>query len=779
MAKVKRRRKVVEKVEEPIIIEKKLTWGRDLLAVLCLMLAGFFILAIASHTPATGKEMSSSNLMGPIGYLTSTLFRGFFGWSSLIFSVWLITTAIFFWSTFDDKWNKKALSVGLLFNFVSVLALTSIVWGVEGGGDFGNFLHKKVAYFFGTSGSIIFYSVLFLVSLALSFQKSTWFIISNTCILTANVFVLCLVKCKDLFLKVIQSFSLGKTEMPVRSYTKELEHELLVKPRSRKNKVEIVEEDEEDEQEESFEDEAPTHVVVERRRQQPAKKVVVKTRKFDNYKLPEMKLLTQGTTSAGAEPDDLLLKKSRQIEEKLKDFGVNGKITFVHPGPVVTLFEFEPAAGVKVGKVASLQDDLAMSLKATAIRIIAPIPKRGTVGIEVPNTSREMVQLRDILESSDFQNAESILSIALGKDVYGSPVVIDIATMPHLLMAGSTGTGKSVSINTILISLLYRANPEELGLIMIDPKVLELSVYEGIPHLKVPVVTVPKQARAVLLWAVQEMDRRYRMMQKYGVRNIDGYNKIAKGNEDELEADEVSVDLEDLAIPREEIKPLPKILIVVDELADLMMTVGKEIEELIARLAQKARAAGIHLLLATQRPSVDVITGLIKANFPARLSFRVSSRIDSRTILDSMGAERLLGKGDSLLMLPGETGQRRVHGAYISDEEVNAVVAAIKSQSSPNYDQDILSACEKLVKESDGESGGGKDSETEYDELYDQSVQLVIEKSYASTSMIQRAFRIGYNRAARIIDTMEREGVIGPMDGAKPREVLVNTTSDI
>jgi len=518
------------------------------------------------------------------------------------------------------------------------------------------------------------------------------------------------------------------------------------------------------------------------------------SRQIPGYELPAVSLLTKGEASVGNEDDEELRAKSLQIERKLRDFNIQGSVTEVHPGPVITLFEFEPAPGVKVGRIAALQDDLAMSLRASSIRIIAPIPKRGTVGIEVPNRQRDIVRLRDLLESEAFLNATSSLAIPLGKDTYGEPVIADIATMPHLLMAGATGAGKSVCINAVLLSLLYRATPEELGLILIDPKILELSAYDGIPHLRVPVVTVPKQAKAVLQWAAREMDRRYRMMQKYGVRNIDSYNRVVAG---EMESDEQGATSSDIIELPEEIivepgivenieeetaevegeefkqklEPLQKIVIVIDELADLMLTVGKDIEELITRLAQKARAAGIHLIIATQRPSVDVITGLIKANFPARLSFRVTSRIDSRTILDSMGAERLLGRGD-MLYAPGSGELRRVHAAYVADSEVKRVVDAVKLQGDPQYDEGIMAICAQALE--DESNGTGESSETvEYDAMYDRAVQLVIDKGQASTSMIQRVFRIGYNRAARIIETMEEEGVVGPMDGAKPREVLV------
>jgi S-DNA-T family DNA segregation ATPase FtsK/SpoIIIE len=531
---------------------------------------------------------------------------------------------------------------------------------------------------------------------------------------------------------------------------------------------------------------------------------------FDDYEPPDVALLTREDAQQLGDDDNELRQKAEQIELKLRDFNIAGRVTQVHPGPVITLFEFEPAAGVKVGRIAALQDDLAMSLKASSIRIIAPLPKRGTVGIEVPNKHRAVVRLRDCLESQAFASADSILSVPLGKDTYGDSIVVDIASMPHLLMAGATGTGKSVSINALLLSLLYRAHPSELGLILIDPKVLELSIYEGIPHLRVPVVTDPRQAKGVLSWAVKEMDRRYRYMQKFGVRNIDGYNRVVSGKPPidpdeppisnnavqmqmfdekaaesaapESESDKQGTESNPESIAPEQLKPLPKLVIVIDELADLMLSVGRDIEELITRLAQKARAAGIHLIVATQRPSVDVITGLIKANFPARLSFRVSSRIDSRTILDSMGAEKLLGKGDMLFMLPGAVPLKRVHGAFVSDQEVQKVVTALKANCAPQYDEAIIAACDKAMSEGSGEEDsqggeGGAGVDEEFDPFYDKAVELVIEKGQASTSMIQRTFRIGYNRAARIIETMEREGVVGKMDGIRPREVIVPSRS--
>ena len=518
------------------------------------------------------------------------------------------------------------------------------------------------------------------------------------------------------------------------------------------------------------------------------KRVPLKDRVLDNYVFPPVKLLAEADRKHDGEDGQELLLRAQRIEQKLADFNIKGRIVQYQRGPVVSLFEFEPAPGVKLGRIVSLQDDLAMSLRASVVRIVAPIPGRGTVGIEVPNPRRDVVRLREVLESEEFHTHSSNLAVPLGKDISGLPVVVDIAAMPHLLIAGATGTGKSVCLNTVLVSLLYRATPQDLGLIMIDPKVLELSVYEGIPHLRVPVVTVPKQAKAVLEWAVKEMDTRYRLMQRFGVRNIDSFNRLARGEADPdaiIEEEPIAtVDEpaqgEDIAIDDapvisgEVVTPLPKIVIVVDELADLMLQVGRDIEELITRLAQKARAAGIHLILATQRPSVDVITGLIKANFPARLSFRVTSRIDSRTILDSMGAERLLGKGDMLFMSPGANPLRRVHGAFVTDAEVTRVVNAIKLKDGPRYDDKIVAFCDAALRSEGGEGEDGNEGETEYDPFYDKAVELVVEKQHASTSLVQRVFRIGYNRAARIIERMEKEGIVSAMDGARPREVLLH-----
>ncbi len=491
------------------------------------------------------------------------------------------------------------------------------------------------------------------------------------------------------------------------------------------------------------------------------------------YIYPSIKLLDSAPSVVSRQTKDDLLKRSMVLERKLLDFGIEGRVTQVLPGPVITVYEFEPAPGIKVSRIVGLSDDLAMVLRATSIRVLAPIPGKSVVGIEVPNPNRDTVSLKEILSSEEFSNSEQKLSIALGKDVSGAPVVGNLAAVPHMLIAGSTGSGKSVGINAMICSILYKASPADVKFIMIDPKMLELSIYEGIPHLIAPVVTNPKKAANALRWAVEEMERRYVKLSQLGVRNIDSYNRRVERNlelqkktrknakPDEAEQDENENPTE----------KLPYIVVVIDELADLMMVCAKDVEDALARLAQMARAAGIHLIVATQRPSVDVLTGLIKANFPARLSYLVRSRVDSRTILDSMGAEKLLGKGDMLYLPPGVSKLTRIHGPFVSDAEIHRVVDFLKDQDHPVYEEDILTPQEEV--------GGADMIEEEADEFYDKAVELVATTRQASISMIQRKFRIGYNRAARIVEMMEANGLVGPADGVKPREIFIRELDDV
>jgi S-DNA-T family DNA segregation ATPase FtsK/SpoIIIE len=494
-----------------------------------------------------------------------------------------------------------------------------------------------------------------------------------------------------------------------------------------------------------------------------------------NYKLPPLALLDNPPLEHAKIDEPALEQSARLLEQKLSGFGVQGQVVEVQPGPVVTMYKVEPGEGVKVSQIVNLADDLSMALRAASVRILAPVPGEAVVGIEVPNRKRERVYLREILEAEEFNTSASQLAIALGKDIAGRPVSADLASMPHLLIAGATGTGKSVSIHTMVASILFKATADGVRFILIDPKMLELSVYEGIPHLLVPVVVDPEKAAAALLWATGEMESRYRMMRELGVRNIDGYNRtIGQGGElVELRRGTLAANSSDddewVDTPIKH-RRLPKIVIVIDELADLLLSEGKTVERDITRLAQKARAAGIHLILATQRPSVDVITGLIKANLPARISLQVTSRVDSRTILDSIGAERLLGAGDMLFLPPGTAKLRRLHGPFVSETEIRKVCDFLRAQGSPEYQMEILET--SAPGEDDGSRGGD-----ERDQLYDAALQIVLETGQASISMIQRRLRIGYNRSARMVEQMEREGIVMPADGARPREVRIRGTS--
>ncbi len=811
-------------------------WVRDAVSLILFATAIVVLLALSSYGYAllSAKTIDpTDNIMGPLGHVLATLLAGTFGLACL-----LPVGALVWMALFRDRGGEQrprlyrtpVVVAALMAVIIGTAAFLSLVAGEQWGGVLGVAVERSLRATFGTGGAFLWVMLVCAVSTAILAQRSLgdvahgfrW-MVQTCCAYTFFKVPLAVARLLATGLGVV----IHATARGLKSFARmfvsrsaSVDEKLpLPRPRLRKNAVQgedsgapIVTK--------SFEPTVayeradpiivkpkPPEAIVAKRARSASDSKASKGDKesvpqgapaFESYIPPDVALLHREESEDVGEDDEELRSKAEQIEAKLRDFNIAGRVTQVHPGPVITLFEFEPAPGVKVGRIAALQDDLSMSLKASSIRIIAPIPKRGTVGIEVPNKHRAMVRLRECLESQAFVGADSILSVPLGKDTYGDSVVVDIATMPHLLMAGATGTGKSVCINALLLSLLYRAHPSELGLILIDPKVLELSIYDGIPHLRVPVVTDPRQAKAVLSWAVKEMDRRYRYMQKFGVRNIDGYNQLVaggglpdlKGKVSEQRQEELPLSLgatgegqppipSTESVAPEQLKPLPKLVIVIDELADLMLTVGREVEELITRLAQKARAAGIHLIVATQRPSVDVITGLIKANFPARLSFRVSSRIDSRTILDSMGAEKLLGKGDMLFMLPGAVPLKRVHGAFVSDQEVQKVVSSLKNQCGPQYDENIISACEKALAEEGGASGDGTASEdgggAEFDPFYDKAVELVLEKGAASTSMIQRVFRIGYNRAARIIEMMEREGVVGKTDGVRPREILINS----
>ena len=500
------------------------------------------------------------------------------------------------------------------------------------------------------------------------------------------------------------------------------------------------------------------------------------------YQVPPLSLLEDPPPDEGIQTDkarDEIIASSAILEKKLLDFGIEGRVVQVLPGPVITLFEYEPAPGVKVSRIVSLTDDLSLAMRCVGLRILAPVPGKPVVGIEIPNIRRETIYFKEVMTSDEFQLSQSKLTLAIGKDITGEPAVQDLATTPHLLMAGSTGSGKSVGLNAMICSILLNATPDEVKMIMVDPKMLELSVYDGIPHLISPVVTNPKKAAAALQWAVSEMESRYKMMAERGVRNISGFNELAEKLQKEYDQElkkrqkankgvkpAMAEEEEDEGVLPEPPAKLPYIVILIDELADLMMVASKGVEDSLTRLAQMARAAGIHLIVATQRPSVDVLTGIIKANFPTRMSYKVTSRVDSRTILDAMGADKLLGKGDMLFLPPGTTKLQRLHGVMVSDAEIQRIVDFIKKQAKPHYQEDIF---QSVVQEE-----SKREEEEEFDEKYDEALAIVAKDRQASISYIQRRLRIGYNRAARIIETMEREGVVGPSDGVKPREVYVS-----
>ncbi|MEL7539070.1 MAG: DNA translocase FtsK 4TM domain-containing protein [Pseudomonadota bacterium] len=501
--------------------------------------------------------------------------------------------------------------------------------------------------------------------------------------------------------------------------------------------------------------------------------------------MPALSLLNDPPDRRTGYSEDSLAAMSRLVELKLKDFGIDVDVVSVHPGPVITRFELDPAAGVKSAQISNLAKDLARSLSVISVRVVEVIPGKSFIGLEIPNEHRELVTLGEILRSRAYDEHASPLTLALGKDIGGQSVVADLSRMPHLMIAGTTGSGKSVAINAMVLSLLYKSTPDQVRLIMIDPKMLELSVYEGIPHLLAPVVTDMKEAANALRWCVAEMERRYQLMAALGVRNIGGYNRKVS---EAIEAGEPLIDPtwqapelidDEKPVSAPTLEPLPFIVVIIDELADMMMIVGKKVEELIARLAQKARASGVHMILATQRPSVDVITGLIKANVPARIAFQVSAKVDSRTILDQQGAENLLGHGDMLYLPPGTSLPERVHGAFVADAEVHKVVGSLKKSSAPRYIDEILSGPDSQMTV-DGLPGDwiGAGDDSEQDALYDQAVKIVLETRKASISGVQRRLKIGYNRAARMVEAMEAAGLVGPLQANGSREILVPPTNE-
>ncbi|RKZ96474.1 MAG: cell division protein FtsK [Gammaproteobacteria bacterium] len=734
---------------------------REAALILSLALAGYLLLSLWSYQPTdpgwstTGMNDIVANRGGIVGaWLADSLLYGF-GFPAylsplmLAFSGWLL----FSWGKTADSegalhfWIIKAIGLMMALAAASGLSTLSLASYAEllplgAGGVLGEVVGNGFVAIFGASGTTLLLLAVLLTGVTL-FTGLSWLMVIDR---------------------------IGAIVMMAMTYItrklRELKVQLATKQVKQRREDTFREQNEKIQQRAKVRVE-PTIQVAEPSKREEKERQVLLFEASEDGAMPALALLDMPQESKGGYSEEVLQALSRQVELKLKDFGVEVQVVEVQPGPVVTRFELQPAPGIKVSRISGLAKDLARALSLSSVRVVEVIPGKPVVGLEIPNENRDIVRLREILGCADYENSKSVLEIALGKDIAGRPVVANLEKMPHLLVAGTTGSGKSVAVNAMILSLLYKATPEQVRMIMVDPKMLELSVYEDIPHLLTPVVTDMKKAANALRWCVAEMERRYPLMAALGVRNIAGFNKKVKDAIDRGEPIvDPTVDLVD-GEPAPILEPLPFIVVVIDELADMMMVVGKQVEELIARLAQKARASGIHLILATQRPSVDVITGLIKANIPTRISFQVSSRIDSRTILDQMGAEQLLGQGDMLYLAPGTGLPERIHGAFVDDHEVHQVVEFIKKNAQPNYLEEITQD-----QSNDGDMAIADVSDAESDPLYDQAVQIVTESRRASVSGVQRRLKIGYNRAARIVEAMEAAGVVSAMQGNGGREVL-------
>ncbi len=754
-----------------IIEEKKTIRGLREIGILSFFTGAVFLL-LALFTFNTGdaawthsSELTTiTNCCGVIGAWIADVMLSLFGLSAYLFPIiitwhgYLVFTAPRF---NEEKMSAPLRGLGSIALIVSSAALSYLyVYRVAvqlpgtTGGYLGQEIGDKTLVLFGNSGATLFLIVLFLSGLTLTTNIS-WLslidAIGRYCVLFCR-FIAYGFNFSDQKLTTVSTLGddeIYQSSLPQKQPTAK-KNSLKSTPTINTVNLEAVESNTQ-----------PTS------HQAPPKYIA------SEGVLPSLALLDERDTRVIGYSETELEDMSRLVEDILADFNVAVTVVGFHPGPVITRFELQPAAGVKVSRISSLSKDLARALSVTSVRIVEIIPGKSVVGLEIPNRVREMVTLRELLVSPNFVSAKSMLTLAMGKDIAGAPMVADLGKMPHALVAGTTGSGKSVAINTMILSLLYKATPEEVRLIMIDPKMLELSVYEGIPHLLTPVVTDMKEASNALRWAVAEMERRYKLMSKMGVRNLAGFNQLI--DDAAARGETIRDPMFQILNPFEDgesfpvLTKLPSIVIVIDELADMMMIVGKKVEELIARLAQKARAAGIHLILATQRPSVDVLTGLIKANVPTRISFQVSSRIDSRTILDQGGAETLLGNGDMLFLPSGTSIPIRAHGAFVDDHEVHRVVEFLKQTAPPNYLEDIT---RDSSESNDGYSPSTDDSNSESDALYDEAVQFVTETRKASISSVQRRFKVGYNRAATMIEAMEAAGVVSSAESNGSRVVL-------
>jgi S-DNA-T family DNA segregation ATPase FtsK/SpoIIIE len=728
--------------------------------------AVYFLIALGSYNPADPgwsqsglSEAPISNLGGPTGALFADVFLFLFGYLAYLFPIMVAYAG---WLIYRDRRSEASFdgrafairSIGFLLTLGAGCALASLhdtsavsQLPVNAGGGLGDVIGGGMEGALGFLGATILLLALFFTGVTL-FTHLSWLALMDS----VGGLTLSFLDWLRGRLAALHGFYEDRKARKAREAKfKVTAQREKVKQVSRKPpKIEVA---------------PPPKKPSER--VQKEKQVPLFVTPSDTA-LPPLALLDEAEPNKHRMSDESLEAMSRQVELKLQDFNIEAEVVAVHPGPVITRYELQPSPGTKASKITAIAKDLARSLSAISVRIVEAIPGKTTIGLEIPNEHREMVRLSETLKSAEFADAKSPLTLALGKDISGLPSVADLAKMPHLLVAGTTGAGKSVALNAMILSLLYNAMPKDVRLILIDPKMLELSVYDGIPHLLAPVVTDMKEAANALRWCVAEMDQRYKLMSALKVRNITGFNrKIAEAKA----AKQPIMDPfhpADSELPAQELQPLPYIVVVVDELADMMMLVGKKVEELIARLAQKARAAGIHLILATQRPSVDVLTGLIKSNIPTRIAFQVSSRVDSRTILDQMGAEQLLGHGDMLYLPPGNAIPTRIHGAFVDDHEVHNVVENLKQSGKPQYLEEVLQG----PAEADGGTYGEMPEDTEQDTLYDQAVRIVTESRRASISGIQRRLKIGYNRAARMVEAMEAAGIVGPVEGNGQREVL-------
>ena len=717
---------------------------------------------------------SIQNLGGPLGAsIADFLFTlvGFGGYAILLIGcVWSIQT-LFYEDPYSSITKTLVRIVSSLFFIICFCSIGDLYLGNNFGGVLGNTILKAISSIFGNIGSLIFLVIFLIPTTSLSFNFS-WIekleqfgklliVISNY---SWNLLKALGSKLKDMLMSLLTK---SKEIVIAMQKSSQKKKSLTTKPKIL-NEPQIKEVSVKETPKDLKQGDLPIET------KNPLKEVEKKEvidepdAKKEKAVMPSTELLDRALDDGSSLSEGELNQIASLLETKLEEFGIEATVESVLPGPVVTRFEIQPAPGTKASKITNIAQDIARSLSVSSVRVVEVIEGKSYVGIEIPNTNRKMVRLTEILSSKAFKSSPSSLSLALGHDISGNSIVVDLAKMPHLLVAGTTGSGKSVGLNAMLLSLLFKSDPEDVRLILVDPKMLELAVYDGIPHLLTPVITDMTDASNGLRWCVAEMDRRYKLMSMMGVRNLAGFNK--KIQDAEKAGKQI---LNPLNEDEEEfLEVLPSIVVVVDEFADMMMLVGKKVEHLIARIAQKARAAGIHLILATQRPSVDVITGLIKANIPTRIGFQVSTKIDSRTILDQGGAEQLLGYGDMLYLPPGVGVPVRVHGAFVGDDEVHRVVNDWKSRAEPNYVDDIVSS-KQDTGPIPGWSGSESGSSDEQDELYDEAVNFVIESRRASISAVQRKLRIGYNRAARLIETMEEAGLVSEMSSNGSREVLV------